>query len=63
MPLSMSCVRHFDISGEYYTVPYIAIDRRYAITLVTWQVAYINERRETPMGFEYQVLGALGPSR
>ncbi|KAE8897049.1 hypothetical protein PF010_g7023 [Phytophthora fragariae] len=40
------------IYGEYYAT----VDADYAATTETWQVTYINDRRQTPLGLAYRVL-------
>ncbi|KAK1939378.1 hypothetical protein P3T76_008762 [Phytophthora citrophthora] len=47
---------YYPISGEYYMGGDITIGNKFVTTVETWQVAYINDRRETPMGVEYQVV-------
>ncbi|ETN12220.1 hypothetical protein PPTG_09106 [Phytophthora nicotianae INRA-310] len=47
---------HYRIWGEYYTGRDVTVDRRFASTVEVWQVACINDRRETDLGPVYQVL-------
>ncbi|ETP08617.1 hypothetical protein F441_15448 [Phytophthora nicotianae CJ01A1] len=43
-------------SGEYYTGRDITLDSKLVTTVEVWQVAYRNDRRDGPLGVEYQVL-------
>ncbi|ETK78921.1 hypothetical protein L915_15174 [Phytophthora nicotianae] len=47
---------YYPISGEYYTGRDITLDSKLVTTVEVWQVAYLNNRRDGPMGVEYQVL-------
>ncbi|POM67445.1 Hypothetical protein PHPALM_16555, partial [Phytophthora palmivora] len=47
---------YYPIYGEYYTGQDVTVTRKYATTVEEWQVAFINERRETVLGIEYRVL-------
>ncbi|KAK1928486.1 hypothetical protein P3T76_016012 [Phytophthora citrophthora] len=41
---------------RYYTGQDVTVTRKYATTVEEWQVAFINERRESLLGVEYRVL-------
>ncbi|KAE8982940.1 hypothetical protein PR003_g23197 [Phytophthora rubi] len=47
---------YYPIYDEYYTRKDVTVDTDFAITVETWDVAYINDRREMPLGQEYRVL-------
>ncbi|EGZ18646.1 hypothetical protein PHYSODRAFT_332390 [Phytophthora sojae] len=44
------------IYDEYYKESDLTVDAEYATTTEKWQVAYINDRRQTPLGLQYHVL-------
>ncbi|KAK1948115.1 hypothetical protein P3T76_000405 [Phytophthora citrophthora] len=47
---------YYPIYGEYYTGQAVTVTRTYATTVEEWQVAFINERRESLLRIEYRVL-------
>ncbi|GMF17365.1 unnamed protein product [Phytophthora lilii] len=47
---------YYPIYDEYFTGDEVTVDQDYATTVETWNVAYINDRRTTPLGDEYRVL-------
>ncbi|KAE8895491.1 hypothetical protein PF010_g12202 [Phytophthora fragariae] len=44
------------VYGEYYTGRDVTVNANYATTTEARQVAHINDRRQTPLEFEYRVL-------
>ncbi|ETI38707.1 hypothetical protein F443_15629 [Phytophthora nicotianae P1569] len=45
-----------NVTDEYYTGRDITLDSKLVTTVEVWQVAYRNDRRDGPLGVEYQVL-------
>ncbi|KAJ8550542.1 hypothetical protein ON010_g10528 [Phytophthora cinnamomi] len=46
---------YYPIYGEYYTGSDVTVNANYVTTTETGQLAYINDRRQTPLGLEYRV--------